>query len=319
MLFKLTTISILGAFAAQADILTSTQRFFGMGGQVPSYSEGDQDEQEPKSTNGLGQIPYSEADSDLGIQEILLETPERDPVMFYLSTTVLRTDSAPSASGPTDESSWISASRMSLSWRPRVTHGWFADLGIGEDVYRYDRADSAENENFNLRAGVYKNLPDLDDMVFFARFEYQRITFGSLQDGDYNAQRIRTGLQKTLWAIPRHQLSGSLSGAYEWTVRPDAIKRNELGVDLAYRYAIVDNIYTVLSTRVSGYDYDQGDREDLTLGVMLELNWQISPNVTAMASVSFDKNNSDSTAGLAALNDYESWSAGLGVGLNWSF
>jgi len=90
-------------------------------------------------------------------------------------------------------------------------------------------------------------------------------------------------------------------------------------VDLAYRYAIVDNIYTVLSTRVSGYDYDQGDREDLTFGAMLELNWQISPNVTAMASVSFDKNNSDSTAGLAALNDYESWSAGLGVGLNWSF
>ena len=208
---------------------------------------------------------------------------------------------------------------MSLSWRPHVTHGWFGDVGVGEDVYRYDRADSAENENFNLRAGVYKNLPDLDDTVFFARFEYQRITFGSLQDGDYNAQRIRTGLQKTLWAIPRHQLSGSLSGAYEWTARPDAIKRNELGVDLAYRYAIVDNIYTVLSTRVSGYDYDQGDREDLTFGAMLELNWQISPNVTATASVSFDKNNSDSTAGLAALNDYESWSAGLGVGLNWSF
>jgi len=316
MLSKLTTISILGALAAQADILTSTQRFFGMGGQVPSYSE---DNEDSSSASGLGQIPYSEADSDLGIQEVLLETPERFPVMFYFSTTVLRTDSAPSASGPTDESSWVSASRMSLSWRPHVTHGWFADVGVGEDVYRYDRADSAENENFNLRAGVYKNLPDLDDTVFFARFEYQRITFGSLQDGDYNAQRIRTGLQKTLWAIPRHQLSGSLSGAYEWTVRPDAIKRNELGVDLAYRYAIADNIYTVLSTRVSGYDYDQGDREDLTFGAMLELNWQLSPNVTATASVSFDKNNSDSTAGLAALNDYESWAAGLGVGLNWSF
>jgi hypothetical protein len=316
MLFKITTISILGALAAQADILTSTQRFFGMGGQVPSYTEDDQD---PSSAAGLGQIPYSEADSDLGIQEILQEPPERAPLLFYFSTTVLRTDSAPSASGPTDESSWLSASRMSLSWRPLLTHGWFGDVGVGEDVYRYDRADSAENENFNLRAGVYKNLPDLDDTVFFARFEYQRITFGSLQDGDYNAQRIRTGLQKTLWAIPRHQLSGSLSGAYEWTVRPDAIKRNELGVDLAYRYAIVDNIYTVLSTRVSGYDYDQGDREDLSLGAMLELNWQLSPNVTAMASVSFDKNNSDSTAGLAALNDYESWSAGLGVGLNWSF
>ena len=316
MLSKLTTLSILGAFAAQADILTSTQRFFGMGGQVPDYSE---DEQDPRAATGLGQIPYSEADSDLGIQEILLERQEREPVMFYLSTTVLRTDSAPSASGPTDESSWVSASRMSLSWRPHVTHGWFADVGVGEDVYRYDRADTAENENFNLRAGVYKNLPQLDDTVFFARFEYQRITFGSLQDGDYNAQRIRTGLQKTLWAIPRHQLSGSLSGAYEWSARPDAIKRNELGADLSYRYAIFDKMYTVFSTRVSGYDYDEGDREDLTLGAMIELIWQFSPNASATASVSFDKNDSDSTNGLASLNDYESWSAGLGIGLNWSF
>ncbi len=316
MLFKITTLSLIGALAAQADILTSTQRFFGMGGQAPSYTE---DEQEPRATYGLAQIPYSDADSDLGIQEVLLENTGNDPILFYFSTSILRTDSAPSASAPTDESSWISASRMSLSWRPQLFHGWFADLGVGEDVYRYDRADSADNENFNLRAGVYKNLADFDDTVFFARYEYQRITFGSLQDGNYNAQRIRTGLQKTLWAIPRHQLTGSLSGAYEWSARPDTLERNELGVDLAYRYSIVDNIYTVLSTRVSSYDYDQGDREDLTLGAMLELIWQISPNVMATASVSFDKNDSDSTVGLAALNDYEAWSAGLGLGLNWSF
>ncbi len=316
MLLRLIVISLLGALAAQADLLTSTQRFFGMGGQFPGYSE---DEGEPRSTLSPGQIPYTEADSDLGIQEILLENTGNDPILFYFSTSILRTDSAPSASTPTDESSWISASRMSLSWRPHVFQGCFADFGIGEDVYRYDRADSAENENFNLRAGVYKSLPELDDTVFYARYEYQRITFGSLQDGSYNAQRIRTGLQKVLWAIPRHQLTGGLSGAYEWSALPDALERNELGVDLAYRYSIDNNIYTVLSSHVSSYDYDQGNREDLTLGVMLELIWQISPNMMATASVSFDKNDSDSTVALAALNDYESWTAGLGVGLNWSF
>lgn len=316
MLERIIVISLLGAIAAQADILTSTQRFFGMGGQVPDYTE---DEQEQRPSAGLGQIPYSAADSDLGIQEVLLESSAGDPILFYFSTSILRTDSAPSASGPTDESSWISASRMSLSWRPHVFQGWYADLGVGEDVYRYDRADSAENEKFNLRAGVYKNLADLDDTVFYARYEYQRITFGSLRDGNYNAQRIRTGLQKTLWAIPRHQLTGSISGAYEWSARPENLERNELGVDFAYRYSILDNIYSILSTRVSSYDYDQGNREDLAVGAILELVWQINPNVMATASVSFDKNDSDSTAALANLNDYEAWSAGLGLGLNLSF
>lgn len=313
MLQRLIVISLLSALGAQADILTSTQRFFGIGGQVPDYNE---DDQEPRPSAGLGQIPYSAADSDLGVQEVLLDSSASDSIIFNFSTSILRTDSAPSASTPTDESSWISASRMSLSWRPHVFQGWYADLGIGEDVYRYDRADSAENENFNLRAGVYKNLADLDDTVFYARYEYQRITFGSLQDGSYNAQRIRTGLQKTLWAIPRHQLTGSISAAYEWSARPEALERNELGVDFAYRYSIVDDIYSVLSTRVSSYDYDQGNREDLAIGAMLELIWQISPTVMATASVGFDKNDSDSTVALANLNDYESWSAGMGLGLN---
>jgi len=312
---KIITITLLGSLAVQADVLSSTQRFFGMGGQVPEFSDGG--EEVPAS--GLGQVPYSPADSDLGIQEVLVERGSKEPIMFDFTTSILRTDNAPSGSALTDESSWVSASRMSLTWRPHIVQGWFADVGLGQELYRYDRTNALDFENTSLRAGIYKNLPDLDDTVFFARYEYQRLTFESLSDSVYHAQRIRAGLQKTLWAIPRHQLTGSLSGAYEWTARPDAIKRNELGVDLAYRYAIVDNIYTVLSTRVSGYDYDQGDREDLTFGAMLELNWQISPNLTATASVSFDKNNSDSTAGLAALNDYESWAAGLGVGLNWSF
>lgn len=312
---KIITITLLGSLAVQADVLSSTQRFFGMGGQVPGFSDGG----EEVPATGLGQVPYSPADSDLGIQEVLVERSSKEPVMMDFTTSILRTDNAPSGSALTDETSWVSASRLSLTWRPHIVQGWFADVGLGQELYRYDRTNALDFENTALRAGIYKNLPDLDDTVFFARYEYQRLTFESLSDDVYHAQRIRAGLQKTLWAIPRHQLTGSLSGAYEWTARPTALERNEIAVDLAYRYSITDSLYTVASARVSSYNFEQGGRDDLTTGAGLELIWQASQNFRATASLFFDKNNTDSPSFIASANEYEAWTGGLGVSVHWFF
>lgn len=310
---KIITISLLGSLAVQADILSSTQRFFGVGGQVPEYS--DEEDKEVERT-ALGQAPYSPADSDLGIQEVLVERGEDYPILFSFNTSIMRTDNAPSANPTTDDSSWVSASRMSLTWRPHIAQGWFADVGLAQDFVRYDRTAALDYENLGLRAGIYKNIPDLDDTVFFARYEFQRITFGSLGEGVYDAQRIRAGLQKTLWAIPRHQLTGSITGAYEWAVSPDSLERNEAAIDLAYRYSITDSLYTVASARVARYSYDQFGRDDWTFGSGVELIWQLSPNFKATASIYYDKNDSDS-AGF--FNDYEAWTGGVGVNLQWLF
>lgn len=319
MLHRFIVISLLSALGVQADVLSSAQRFFGMGGQVPDYSEETSNGGDEVPATGLGQLPYSPADSDLGIQEVLAERQSREPIMFDFATSILRTDNAPSGSALTDRSSWVSASRMSLTWRPHIVQGWFADLGLGQELYRYDRTNALDFENLGLRAGIYKNLPDLDDTVFFARYEYQRLTYESLSEGDYNAQRIRAGLQKTLWAIPRHQLTGSLSGAYEWTARPAATERNEIAVDIAYRYSFTDKLYTLASARVSSYNFDQAGRDDLTTGAGLELIWQACPNFRAVASLFFEKNDSDTPVFLANASEYESWTGGLGINLQWSF
>lgn len=312
-MFKKATIALfLTSWVANADILTSTQRFFGVGGQNPEYT--DQDGETIPTV--LDQAPYSPADSDLGVQEILVERPDRSPVIFDLRTNILRTDTPPSGNPATDKSSWVSATSMSLAWRPHVVHGWFGDLGLGQDFLRYDRKNATDYENFNVRAGIFKVLPDLDDTVIFTRYEYQRITSGSLSDGNYDAQRIRAGLQKILWAAPRHQISSSLSGAYEWSTSPALLERNELSADIAYRYSISDCLYTVASARASRFNFDQFGRDDWTYGMALELFWQLSPTFRTNASVFFDKNDSDT---FGSLNEYEAWSGGLGIGAQWTF
>lgn len=266
--------------------------------------------------SALDQAPYSPADSDLGVQEMLVERASRAPVILDLKRSILRTDSAPSGNSATDRSSWVSATSASVAWRPHLAYGWFADLGVGIDVVRYDRTNAIDFENFNSRLGIFRVFPELDDTVLFTRFEYQRLTTTSLGDGDYDARRIRAGLQKTVWEAPRHQVVATVSGAYEWSAHPESLQRNEIAAEVAYSYSFTDSIYSVLSARASSFNYDQFGRDDWTYGFAAELIWQINDRFSASASLMFDKNDSDT---FGALNEYEAWSGGLSFGAQYTF
>jgi hypothetical protein len=321
--YLILTILVASGLAAQADILTSTQRFFGLGGQSPDYTESAEETQ----ASILGQAPYSPADSDLGVQEILEERGDREPVSFDFNSSFLLTDTAPSGNPLTDRSSWVLISSAAIGWRPHLAQGWFADLGLGYDMVRYDRTNALDYENMVTRLGVFRVMPELDDTIFFARYEYQRITSKSLTEGDYNAQRIRAGLQKVLWSAPRQQLSGSLSGAYEWSAHPQTLERNEISLDLSYRYAFTDSLYTVISARASRFAFDEkssfvdtDERRDWTYGLSAGLFWQISEHFSANASVFFDKNDSNTRTFFGPnANEYEAWSGGIGFGAQWLF
>jgi hypothetical protein len=309
---RIIPILVASSLAAQADILSSTQRFFGLGGQSPDYSE----EAAETEASVIDQAPYSPADSDLGVQEILVERGSREPLLVDFSRSILRTDSSPSGNPATDRSSWVFTSSASAAWRPHLAYGWFADLGVGVDMFRYDRTNANDFENTYSRLGVYRIFPELDDTIIFVRHEYQRITSTSLSDGEYNAQRIRAGIQKELWAAPKHQLVTNLSAAYEWTARPQLLERNELSAELAYRYSITDNIYTVVSAKASRYSFDEFGRDDWTYGFAAEIIWQVSEKFRANAGVMFDKNDSDT---FGNFNEYDTWTGGLGVGMQYSF
>lgn len=293
---------------ASADVLTATQRFLGVGGQFPGYEE--------TGASELDEAAYSPADLDLGVQEILVERTGRAALLWESSMSVYRTDRAPSGNALTDVAAWFYVSRSSLSWRPHLHDGWFGDIGVAQDFFRFDTNAAMDHENFGFRLGTFKTLPDLDDLVVFMRYEYQRLTTGSFGTGDYHAQRVRAGLQKVLFAVPGHQVMGGVSGAYEWTAKPAFLERNELSFDVVYRVAITDVIHTALTWRSTYYDFASFGREDWTHGMGLEIIWQATPNLRGQASVFYDKNDSNSALGV---NDYEAWTAGVGVGFRFVF
>ncbi|MEP2777379.1 MAG: outer membrane beta-barrel protein [Luteolibacter sp.] len=323
MRYKIIPILLAGATAAHADILNSTQRFFGEDDNFAEYAE------DSGQVDGfeIDEVPYSPADSDLGVQEVLVDRDEVDRLIFRFSTSILRTDNAANESNPLaftptgDEPSWLVATRLSASWRPHLFDGWFADIGAGVDSLQFEDGGAVDYENYNGRVGIYKNFPDLDDLIFFTRYEYQRIATGSLLQSDYNAQRIRAGLQKTLYAAPRHRITGGLSGALEWSANPDMLQRDEVEMNVSYRYSITDDLYTLASATVSKFEYQDFGREDWSYGFGLELIWEMTKNVQLSASVFYDKNdsNTDTFGGFTPTNDYQSWTGGLGVGCQWAF
>lgn len=313
MRYKILPLLLATMVAASADILSSTERFLGRDDPFTGYTEG-----ESGKVDGLelDEVPYSPADSDLGIQEILVERDEIAKVIFNFSTAIFRTDNASVGNAFGGEPSWVSSTRAAATWRPHLFDGWFGDFGAGVDFLRFDTGSAIDYENYRGRIGIYKNFPDLDDMIFFTRYEYQRLTTGSLLESDYNAQRIRAGVQKTLYAAPRHRITAGLSGAYEWTATPDRLQRDEIEADVSYRYSITDDLYTLVSAGVSRFEYKDFGREDWNYGLGLELVWEMTRNLQLSASVFYDRNDSNTAFGF---NDHESWSSGLGLSCRWAF
>lgn len=304
--------TILATNAVNADILTNLNSFF-------SSSRPDYDPAAIEATAATGRpafAPFSPADSDFGVQQVLGSTDGTPPINLAFNTSVSYTNNAPGQTPFDDGASWFSASRLAASWRPKIAYGWFADLGLAQDVLLFEGNRATDSENFQPSIGVVKSIPDLDDLVFFTRYEYQRVTTGSLSDSSYSAQRIRSGVQKDLILTSRHQLGVGLDAAFDLTANAPSQKRDTYSVDCRYTYSFADHLSSTLSYTGAMWNFDAPGREDWNHIFGLELNWKLRENLYIFANVFYSNHESNSPFGA---NDFEAWQSGIGFGLNYSF
>lgn len=303
---------LLTALAAHGDILSDTLPF--MGSPNPQYSPEDL---EPELALEYPQYaPISPADSDFGVQQVLGETPDRAPVNFVLSMDLHYTDNAPAEAPAQQDGSYLISSLLGASWRPHLVKGWFADMGFTQEFYDFDNGDATDFENMQAYIGIAKNLVDLDDTVFFTRYEYQRLTTGSISDSDYSAQRIRTGLQKNLYLSPHQQLAGGISAAFDIDANSEDFERKEYAVEFSYTYIITDALSATATARHAIWKFDNGGRKDRNTLAGIELAYRLCENASLYSSVYYTKNASNALFGV---NDSQSWQTGLGLGIKYSF
>ena len=305
-------IPVFIAASASADVLSQLSPF--LGSSHPDYDPASLQPDSAQENPGLA--PFSPADSDLGVQQILGYYEGLPPLKFSFETSVNYTNNAPAEIPPDDGPSWFSASRLNVSWAPRITYGWFADIGVAAEVFRFESSKAVDFENFEPHLGVLKSIPELDDMIFFSRYEYQRITSGNSSDRNYSAQRIRTGFQKDFLLTPNQQLSTGVDASFDITASDDIEKRNEYSLVLNYTYWLADRLSAKLSWTGSAWDFKDNGRQDLGQIVGLELKWTPCPNAVVYSNVFYTNHNSNSAFDA---NDLNAWQTGIGIGVNLSF
>lgn len=294
------------------DILSDFGTF--TGSSSPEYNANDF--LSDQAVDNPAQAPFSPADSDFGVQQILGTYDGPPPVYFFANVDLAFTNNAPAQARALEDESWYLSELIGMSWQPRIGAGWFADVGLVQEFYQFESGNALDFENFHGHLGVVKTLVDLDDTVFYSRYEYQRLTTGSWSTGSYSAQRIRTGLQKDLFVRSQHHLGAGISASFDIDANPERLERNEYAVDLSYTYWIFNNLRTTASWRGAYWDFDQGGRQDWNHTAGVELAWNITPNATAYTSVYYSDNDSNSPLGV---NDFSAWQVGVGLGLVLSF
>jgi len=290
------------------DALSPVERFLGSDYDPEEYSDLDINQQKRFA-------PASPSDSDLGQQLILKRQTQREPIRVDLSTHAFWTNNAASTDTNKDDG-FIWHTRLLASWKPQIGNNLFVDIGVSEDVYDYDSPSSLDFERTDAHLGLIKICPDFFDILFFARYEYARVTSGSLSDSIYHAHTIRSGAQKVFLSTPKHTAYLAIGAAYDMSVNPSVLERNEYSAHLGYSYQITDKLKAAFYYNFSYYDYDTNGRNDENHVLGAELYWQLSHSTRLEASFTYAENHSNLTLDLA---DYDSFQGGLGIGFTTRF
>jgi hypothetical protein len=301
---KLLALALLLPAAASADILTSLMPFLAK--PTPDYSKEHRDALEPASL-----APISPGDSDLGFQQILGSGSGMAPVNFSFDVAANYTDNAPGIFPGRDVGSFLLNTQIAAGWQPRLPGGCFADIGVREEIIRFENDNAQDFETFGAHLGVAKALVDLGDTVFFARYEYQRITDTSWTDESYTVGRIRTGLQKPLFMNARQQLSGSIDAAFDLHTDPRILKRNSYSAELNYSRWLSDRLTGVISWSESLWDFTNDDRQDWNHLVGLGVSYRLTDSATLSGNLFYTNHNADT---FGTTNDFESWQTGVNFG-----
>lgn len=303
---------LLGSVAVHGDILSNFSPFTNRTSQ--DYDPNEYVPEIPLENSEFA--PFSPADSDFGVQQILGTYDGDPPIHTFFNLDINFTTNAPAPTRALEDGSYYTSAVIGANWQPLLGKGWFADIGLAQEFYQFEQNDALDFENFHTHVGLVKTLVDLDDTVFYTRYEYQRLTVSSFTDADYNAQRIRAGLQKALLTRHHQQLSAGINVAYDIDANPEFLERIEYAVDLSYTYWFREDLSATLSWRGAYWDFDNFGREDWNHIAGLELAWKFHRNASLYSHLYYSNNDSNSPLGV---NDFESWTTGIGFGLIYNF
>lgn len=255
--------------------------------------------------------PLSSGDDDIGEQLILRQKEKVQRFSVAADSLVMWTDNAAHASaGEIDDAFW--GWRVAADWQPVISGGLMAPVGISQSWYRYDEIDALDFETLDVNAGLAYLAPELGNVMFFAQYQFERVT--QYSDELMNSHSVRAGAQHLLLLNRRNSIQSAVYADVDIDNDVDALKRNEYIASVAWRFKLTRKVETVLGYRYTCFDYAEIDRLDHLH--LIDLSLIYTPfkwlQVYASAAYGFNQSSLD-------VYDYEAGTLGGGLGLRIRF
>src|SRR6266704_3290917 len=127
------------------------------------------------SGENQGYAVASPNEKDIGEQQILKRMEEYKPFTVSVYSPFFWTSNAALVSRG-EEDDFVVAPGITLLYQPRITRTFYAELGVTQQFFLYDRFSELNFASFDAIAGVVYYLPQFHNLSLRARYDYNRLT-----------------------------------------------------------------------------------------------------------------------------------------------
>ena len=267
------------------------------------------------SSSGVNADGYALAspnDDDLGEQQILKRQEEYLPFTLSVATSVYYTSNvALTRNGEQDDV--LFAPGVTFIYQPRLTQTLFAEIGVAQQFFVYDRFSELNFASFDAIVGLAYYLPQFHNLSLRARYDYNRLTDTDFDEFFANHAIILSA--NLPFRINRAQQIG-LGADIEFSLggQPDAPRRNDYSFYIGYSVNVSRSFSIDTSVRLAVRDYHEGGRTDVSEIVAVSANYRLRGWLTLSFLSSFAWNQSNRDA-----FDYSVANVGGGAALTIQF
>ncbi len=280
-----------------------------LGGQAnPTYNRN----VSPSGEN-QGYAVASPNEKDIGEQQILKRVEEYTPFTvsvyspFYWTSNVALVSSG-------EEADFVVAPGVTFMYQPRITKMFYAELGVVQQFFLYDRFTELNFASLDAIAGVVYYLPQVHNLSLRARYDYNRLTDTDHFDEFFVNHSIILDAELPFRIGRAQQLLLGVALNLSFDANPEPPRRNNYSFYVDYDVALSRSFSIDAAASVVVRDYYVGDRTDVNEILSLSANYRIGDWLTLSALSSFAWNQSNQS-----VFDYSVANIGGGVALTIKF
>ncbi len=252
----------------------------------PTYGPG------PTSGEEQGYAVASPNDKDLGEQQILKRQEEYSPFSFSASTPVFYTSNvALTRSGEEDDV--LFAPGVTFTYQPRLTKTLYAEIGVAQQFFLYDKFSELNFSSFDAIAGIAYYLPQFHNLSLRARYDYNRLTDTNDYDEFFVNHSYILSASMPFRVGRAQQIVLGIDTELSFWSHPDAPRRNDYSFYVGYSANLSRSFSIDATARLAARDYHVGDRIDVSEILGLSANYRIREWFILSFLSSFAWNQSD--------------------------